>query len=248
MRVPQVCWGFLLLGYAPSMVLGATVVTTTTVNCAVGQFRDMLISEHDVHCALCPSGKFNPTGGSGKYNPTTCKQCPSAYFSAFGWSSCTQNCPPGSYNSNENTASDSTSLGKCVTCAQGKYQPQGAQSSCIACPSGKYSNSGTKCMTCPRGKYALAAQFECTPCAADSYTVTNMWSGREAAACEECTWCMPGACMPKLSSDYCRECSWGTTPETSVLEVSEGQSRLIVLLLQIHQSTMLFFRFHHSLD
>lgn len=187
---------------------------TATTNCALGQYRETNAATHDVVCAFCPGGKYGPNAGSGTYNPTTCKGCPSGYYSALGWSTCTRNCPPGSYNSEQ----------KCVTCQPGRYQPLGSQRSCIACPAGKHSSSGTECSSCPKGKYSEVERYQCENCAklgegADGYTVKSYWSPVQAAKCEQCVWCLPGACMPKSTSPYCNNCQWGNEPSKAVLKV-----------------------------
>ena len=185
-------------------------VLGTVTHCAVGKYRNMenIATSSAVRCDMCPSGYFQPKKGEGYYNPTICTECPVGYFSGQGWSNCGDQCPPGS----KQVEATKT----CESCALGKYQGIAGQTSCSICPGGKFSNT-YDCEICPSGKFSKPGAAICTSCPGHD------WSLPESDHCEACTWCLPGACMPKAENKYCEECTWGKTQVSSILTLNRKQ-------------------------
>jgi len=175
-------------------------------HCGSGKYRNMknIATTSAVKCDSCPKGYFQPNKGEGYYNPTVCTECPVGYFSGNGWANCAVKCPPGSKQLDGK---------QCETCALGKYQSEAGQKTCSTCPGGKFSNL-YDCEICPGGKYSKSGASICPDCP------KNGWSEDESETCEECTWCLPGACMPKKDNEYCKECTWGKTSITAILSIN----------------------------
>jgi len=188
--------------YATCLVLCSSVLGDNS-HCNTGKYRNManIATSSAVQCDQCPSGYFQPQQGKDFFNPTICTECPVGYFSGIGWGKCGNQCPPGSKSVEASKS--------CLSCELGKYQGVAGKTACSICPGGKYSNV-YDCEICPSGKFSKDQASQCTDCS------TNEWSVAQSDHCEACTWCLPGACMPKAENDYCNECNWGMTQITSI--------------------------------
>ena len=112
--------------------------------CKAGTFWSKPKSEHDIPCAACPNGKFNPHPGQRR-----CQACATGKMSARDGVGCETprrvpakvQCPPGHYGSPTTLA---TIYLECDLCPQGKYQPNAGADKCWACPKGTSANDARK--------------------------------------------------------------------------------------------------------
>ena len=197
--------------------LGASGCADAYKSCGAGRYG----SSSD--CKTCPAGWY-----SGKQQQQ-CDECAFGTFSVPGSAFCLL-CEFGKYafESREcrNCPSGQTStVGVCVDCARGRYQPQTGQPSCIDCPSAKTTtNPGAidvnDCEACESPLQIVSSMGTCTWCNDNEYAFEG-----------ECVTCPPGR-DNVLRNAECAKCSPGSAGSGGVYNLcapgfaaaAEGQS------------------------
>lgn len=185
-------------------------------------------------CEECDAGTYASQNDS-----SVCTQCPDEWWSTAGESTChnctdcypghqilqdcsatndrrCQECPAGTYEMSENSAS-------CSACASGvTWSPPGATecTDCLVCQPGHYQNvtctvdEAGVCALCPAGTYASGtAETSCTTCSSTS------WSVAGSAACTTCETCPAGTYnsveCTTTTARQCTNCPPGTYTDTT---------------------------------
>lgn len=131
-------------------------------------------------CQNCQTGTFSANQGS-----SSCSECPLAYTSAAGSSSCI--------------------LSPCQYCDAGKYSGERGSSQCEECQAGSYAlNMGaTECTACAAGTYQtrIGAFTSCDKSEAGAYVPTTAAAQQEA--------CLPGTYSSAPGATSCLSCPPG---------------------------------------
>ena len=150
-------------GYTVSYSVGGDVVDVLTVDQGTEKPSYKLVKNGGSYYYLCPTGTYASDHNS-------CESCPVGKYSNAGASSCTSECPTGTYDfgsacescpagkydhtSYTSSLSGLTALRYCASCPAGTSQPLEGQTYCGTCTAGMYSTGGqSSCELCPAGKY-----------------------------------------------------------------------------------------------
>jgi surface protein len=118
--------------------------------------------------SLCPAGTYGDS--SGQVTLSTCKNCDIGTYNKIpGSTSCSNRCPPGTYNSEKE---GSASL----------------EEACIPCPIGSFCSVGSR-ISCPKGTYndeiRISSSDGCTKCRRNTYNDKN--NGTKEDDCIPCS-------------------------------------------------------------
>ena len=163
---------------------------TSCAECPIGFYSIALnqMTDHDIPCEQCPTGKYNDVKGSFK-----CSLCARGkYQNELGKSEC-KFCPLGQWNNNTNDEKNPHYY----------HLSSGTNVGCWKAKRGHYSNDRTSELKCPKGKYADGLGFsECKLCEAGKYT--------DSTGSEICTECGLGEYQPlQGASEPCKSCALG---------------------------------------
>jgi hypothetical protein len=165
---------------------------------------------------LCPAGTYGDS--SGQATLSKCKNCDIGTYNKIpGSTSCSNRCPPGTYNSEKKGSKSSEEA--CIPCPIGSFCSFGARTSC---PKGTYNDkmeisSSDGCTKCKENTYNdqenQTKAADCIPCGEDAITKKTLRTRKGAVDFTECV-STPFKCpvgeRPTVTTDVCDECPKGT--------------------------------------
>ena len=227
----------------------ASTSYTQCINCVTGRYSDQTDVTNFGICKDCPGGKWSSVTYSGE---TSCKSCYAGYYSdkTTKGTRCLK-CPTGKSSSAASAVCVSGCLkGKyktspksnfCISCPNGKVNPNDGSTSskacracgagtigdktktkCTGCGYGRYLSKGSSfCNSCQQGKYAdQTASTSCKQCVKGKYGA-NPSASTEAAACKDCT---AGKYTSQHGTSFCSSCPFGKSSKAKATSCVTGCS------------------------